>query len=191
MPDSERLFFFVTVGTDHHPFGRLIEWVDGWLASRSVEIECFVQSGTSPPPRRARSKTFLSPGEVLTALRRATAVVSHGGPGTIMSCRTQGTVPIVVPRRRRWGEAVDDHQVEFSRRLAARGEIFLAQTRADLWTVLDRAVSKPTILRLPPQPRNLEEVTRRFAGLVESLVAAGGTRRRDQHTGRTRGPDPT
>jgi UDP-N-acetylglucosamine transferase subunit ALG13 len=191
MPDSERPFFFVTVGTDHHPFDRLIEWVDSWLASQPVEIECFVQSGTSPPPRRAQSETFLSPGEVLAAFKRATAVVSHGGPGSIVSCRTQGTVPIVVPRRRRWGEAVDDHQVEFSRRLAARGEIVLAQTRADLWAVLDRAVSEPTLVRLPPQPRSLEEVTRRFAGLVESLVAAGETRRRGQHAARSRRPDPT
>jgi UDP-N-acetylglucosamine transferase subunit ALG13 len=171
MTESERPSIFVTVGTDHHPFNRLIEWVDAWLAvDRPVRVRSFVQSGTSNPPRHAAWKGYLSPEEMATASGGATAVVSHGGPGTIISCRSRGVVPIVVPRQRRWGEAVDDHQVVFTRRMAERREIFLAESRADLWAWLDAGLREPSTLRTTPHTRRSKEVAERLARLVEDLV---------------------
>jgi hypothetical protein len=44
----------VTVGTDHHPFDRLVRWVDGWLASsprrHDSGLTCLMQTGTAAPP---------------------------------------------------------------------------------------------------------------------------------------------
>ena len=140
---------FVTVGTDHHPFDRLIRWVDGWVEAGGRErASCFVQHGTSKaPPWNGTAglghSEYLAHDEMSTRTAEATAVVCHGGPGTIMDCLKVGTKPIVVPRRHAEGEHVDDHQVRFTRRLESAGYIRVAETEDDLRTLLDEALANP------------------------------------------------
>ena len=52
-PDApSRPAVFVTVGTDDHPFNRLIRWIDRWLEAGGRErASCFIQFGTSEAPR--------------------------------------------------------------------------------------------------------------------------------------------
>jgi len=50
------------------------------------------------------------------------------GPGAVMECRRAGRIPVVVPRHRSSGEAVDDHQSAFARHLSRQG---LAVTAVD------------------------------------------------------------
>ena len=40
-----RPLVFVTVGSDHHRFDRLVSWVDAWAAGR--DVDCVIQYGTS------------------------------------------------------------------------------------------------------------------------------------------------
>ncbi|MGH7424919.1 MAG: glycosyltransferase, partial [Candidatus Methylomirabilales bacterium] len=162
---------FVTVGTDHHPFDRLLAWVDDWLANRARgKVHCFVQSGTSRPPRQAEWKDYLRYEEMEEAIGHATVVVCHGGPGTIMDVRHRGLVPIVVPRLSRLGEHVDDHQVAFTKRIAAVGAIRLAGSPEQLMELLDRAVLDPDEFRAPPAEQEAAEAVRRFEKLVENLM---------------------
>jgi UDP-N-acetylglucosamine transferase subunit ALG13 len=171
--DSHTGTIFVTVGTDHHPFDRLIGWVDSWLATNgSHGVRCFVQSGTGTTPRNAPWTNFLSHEEMLNACRGAMAVVSHGGPGTIMSCRSLGLIPIVVPRRKSLGEHVDDHQVYFARRMAARGEVRLAEQRDELSALLRRVIDEPAAFRAPPRTASVQAATR-FGVLVDKLLGLG------------------
>ena len=106
-----RPLVFVTVGTDHHPFDRLVRWVDAWLASGEAEgVRCLVQYGTSVPPTAAEGRDYLGYQEMEANLSEAAAVVTHGGPGSVMMCRWAGKTPIVVARRRNLGEHVDDQR---------------------------------------------------------------------------------
>jgi UDP-N-acetylglucosamine transferase subunit ALG13 len=166
----------VSVGTDHHPFDRLVRWVDGWLASplrgRAAGVTCLMQTGTSAPPAGVADwQPYLEFNALQAAMREAAAVVCHGGPGTILGARQLGAVPIVVPRRQRLGEHVDDHQVAFSRRLAAEGGVFLAETEADLYTLLDRVATDPAAFRAPFEQRGTVRAVRAFERLVDDLVA--------------------
>jgi UDP-N-acetylglucosamine transferase subunit ALG13 len=171
---------FVTVGTDHHPFPRLMDWVDGWLADLDGgAVRCVVQSGATPPPRLAEWKAFLGREDMDTLMREATAVVCHGGPGTIMACRRVGIRPIVVPRRRTLGEHVDDHQVAFTRMLARKGEIALADTRGDFQAAVDFALSDSSAFRGASDLADPAEAARRFEQLIDELMA-GGRRRRSR-----------
>ncbi len=78
----------------------------------------------------------------------ASVVVSHGGPGTIMGARRAGRVPDRRPPPGALGEHVDDHQVRFSRWMAERDQIELADSEATLSTLLEQAVADPTRYRL-------------------------------------------
>jgi UDP-N-acetylglucosamine transferase subunit ALG13 len=173
---------FTTVGTDHHRFDRLVEWVDGWALERRGRSRCFVQSGTSAPPSVADWSPYVSYDELQSSIREAAAVVCHGGPATIMECRRHGLVPIVVPRRRDLGEHVDDHQGLFTERLAAQQEIHLVSTREALWRLLDRAVAEPGVFRSLAEAVRTDETVERFTTLVDGL-RSGRKRRRARRTG--------
>jgi UDP-N-acetylglucosamine transferase subunit ALG13 len=162
----------VTVGTDHHPFDRLVGWVDAWLAGNPGRLPCLIQTGTSAPPAGGVSwRPYLEFGALQAAMAGAAAVVCHGGPGTIMGARHAGAVPIVVPRRHRLGEHVDDHQVAFSRRLAAQGgQVHLAETEAELHRLLDRVLTEPAAFRSGAEDRATGGAVRAFGRLVDRLV---------------------
>jgi UDP-N-acetylglucosamine transferase subunit ALG13 len=183
-PDPAGLL--VTVGTDHHPFDRLVRWVDAWLAANPGRLPCLIQTGTSAPPTGGVQGTpggcpgesggvswrpYLEFGALQAAMAGAAAVVCHGGPGTILGARQAGAVPIVVPRRHRLGEHVDDHQVAFSRRLAAEGgQVHLAETEADLHRLLDRVAAEPAGFRAGAADRATAGAVRAFGRLVDRLV---------------------
>jgi UDP-N-acetylglucosamine transferase subunit ALG13 len=164
----------VTVGTDHHPFDRLVRWADAWLAAHPGTLRCLMQTGTSAPPdpsEAAEWQAYLEFDVLQTAMASAAAVVCHGGPGTILGARHMGAVPIVVPRQHRLGEHVDDHQVAFSRRLAAEGGgIHLAETETDLHRLLDRVAADPAAFRSGPKDRATATAVREFGRLVDGLV---------------------
>jgi UDP-N-acetylglucosamine transferase subunit ALG13 len=175
---ADRPLLLVTVGTDHHPFDRLVRWVDGWLGTargRAAGLRCLMQTGTSAPPSGpAQWREYLEFDALQAAMGEAAAVVCHGGPGTILGARHRGAVPIVVPRQHGLGEHVDDHQVAFSRRLAAEGgEIHLARTEAELHRLLDRVTVEPATFRVGPEDRATGTAVREFGRLVEGLVDRG------------------
>jgi UDP-N-acetylglucosamine transferase subunit ALG13 len=169
---DRRQLLLVTVGTDHHPFDRLVRWVDAWLATGRAGVRCLMQTGTSAPPTGpAAWQAYLEFDALQAAMREATVVVCHGGPGTILGARQAGAIPVVVSRQPRLGEHVDDHQMIFTRRLATAGGVFLAESETGLHDLLDRAVTEPTAFQAPLQERGLEGAVQSFERLVEDLIA--------------------
>jgi UDP-N-acetylglucosamine transferase subunit ALG13 len=163
---------FVTVGTDHHPFDRLVRWLDAWLESGAKQrVRCLLQHGASVPSSVARSCDFLGYGEMERALHEAAVVVCHGGPGTIMLAAEAGKVPIVVPRVQALGEHVDDHQVLFARRLEQERTIVLAETESRFHQFTERALADPLALPRRVSSSNAEAI-RRFEEIVDNLLAA-------------------
>jgi UDP-N-acetylglucosamine transferase subunit ALG13 len=161
---------FVTVGTDHHPFDRLVSWVDEWLATdERARARCFVQSGTSAPPRLAEGKAYLSRKEMDELLDLALVVVCHGGPSTIAECHGHGKKPIVVPRRHALSEHVDDHQVRFARHLARLGYVVLVETQKEFADKVSAALTS-SALRIAPMRERISDTVKRFAALADPLL---------------------
>ncbi len=108
---------FVTLGTTHMPFDRLVRG----LATLPAE-EIVIQHGPAKPPEGVRrAEPFLDFGEMEQLMQEADAVVTHAGVGTVLVAIRHGHKPIVVPRFK--GETVDDHQVELCRTLGERGSV--------------------------------------------------------------------
>ncbi len=158
---------FVSVGTDHHPFDRLVGWVDAWLPDG---VKCVVQHGTSAPPRRAEGVAYLDHGALTDLLNDAAVVVSHGGPTTITESRRHGLRPIVVPRSPALGEHVDDHQERFCARMAAKGLISSAGDEEAFRALLDHALSDPADFAVSPDDGDVAKSVARFGKLVDDLL---------------------
>lgn len=123
----------VTVGTDHHEFDRVVDWVDSWLEMHPrLNAHALVQHGTSRPSRNARSAGLLDYRDLQAAMRSADLVVTHGGPATIFEARRHGHQPLCVPRQPSLGEHVDDHQVRFARYLGQAGLVTPCSTEEEL-----------------------------------------------------------
>jgi UDP-N-acetylglucosamine transferase subunit ALG13 len=121
---------FVTVGMSHFPFDRLVEAV-GPLATGSEPL--IVQHGAARVrPSRAVCHAFVPFEEMQQYMRLARVVISHGGVGSVVLALLHGKRPLVVPRRRAFFEAVDDHQVAFARRLDSAGFVSLVEDPAAL-----------------------------------------------------------
>jgi UDP-N-acetylglucosamine transferase subunit ALG13 len=129
----------VTLGTDRHPFPRLLRWVGGWVADHQ-QWHVEVQHGASPAPRFGHAFADCGHAEIGALLRRAAVVVSHADPATITQAREFGHVPVVVARDPMLAEHVDDSQILFSRRLGAAGLIWLAESEAGLGRAINAAL---------------------------------------------------
>ena len=160
---------FLTVGTDHHRFDRVVHWLDTWLeAGAKDRVQCLVQHGASAPSSLAPSRAFLTYDEMDEAIREAAVIVSHGGPGTIMMAAEAGKVPIVVPRVRALHEHVDDHQVLFAQRLREERTIVLADSESKFRQFVERALANP--FALPQRASSNAEAVGRFEEVVDELM---------------------
>lgn len=166
-----QLSVVATVGTDHHPFDRMIAWLD-WFAADHPHVSVFVQSGTAAPPRACAGTSYLAHDELAERMHAADGVVSHGGPATIMAARAAGRRPIVVPRRPELGEHVDDHQVRFGRWMAERDQIALAESQAAFDALLEAALADPTQYLLATDSTGAGAAgVRRFGELIDGMLA--------------------
>lgn len=136
---------FVTVGTHHQPFQRLLDALGGLDASELV-----VQSGPgTPPPGVARAAPFMPFDEIVARMREAEKVITHAGVGSVLCATREGHVPIVVPRRHSLGEHVDEHQTELTEALAERGRVIPALDLGDLPALVASAPARGDVALAP------------------------------------------
>jgi UDP-N-acetylglucosamine transferase subunit ALG13 len=161
---------FVSVGTDHHPFGRLIGWIDAWVAEHP-EVDLVVQHGFSPASTRGENHAMMTGEHLQEHYSRADVVVAQVGPGTISDANRAGILPIVVPRDPALGEVVDGHQFAFGEFMAAQGRCTLVTSEADLRAALDRAMEDAAANRFHGEQVGSSAVDA-VAALVAEIVAA-------------------
>ena len=165
---------FVTLGTHEQPFDRALDLV----AALQDRDRVLVQYGATPPrpslPHVEWSE-YLDWEPLTARMRAAEVVITQAGVGSAVTAIRAGKKPVLLPRLARFGEHVDDHQLQLAERLA---EIGLAV----VWTP-DARVER-VIAQAPPQ---------HAASALEPAQHAGpGGRRRGARalTGRAAGRAP-
>jgi UDP-N-acetylglucosamine--N-acetylmuramyl-(pentapeptide) pyrophosphoryl-undecaprenol N-acetylglucosamine transferase len=109
---------FATVGTHGQPFSRFLD------ALASLDGDVVVQYGHNAAPAGVREAVAFMPFDELNGrMREADVVVTHAGVGSVLCAREAGHVPVVVPRLHRFGEHVDDHQLELVAALSKDGHV--------------------------------------------------------------------
>jgi len=135
---------FATVGTHAQPFTRFLD------ALATLPGDVVVQYGHNPPPAGVREAVAFMPFHVLNEhMRAADVVVTHAGVGSVLCAREAGHVPVVVPRLHRYGEHVDDHQLELVEALGADGHVIPVTDMSELPAAVERAGRHADIDRAP------------------------------------------
>ena len=105
---------FITLGSQKFQFNRLLIAVDKLCEKKVISGEdVFAQTGYSDyVPRNYSYNNFLDREEFSVEMGKADIVITHGGTGAIIGAVKKGKKVIAVPRRAKYGEHVDDHQLQ-------------------------------------------------------------------------------
>lgn len=131
---------FVTVGTHEQPFDRLVKCVDELKGSGRITDDVFIQTGySSYEPKYCEWNSMIPYTEMEKYVKDAHIVISHAGPSSFIAPLKLGRIPIVVPRMKKYGEHVNDHQVKFARVVAERqNNIILVEDLDTLGDVIEK-----------------------------------------------------
>lgn len=123
---------FVTVGSRNYPFDRLFKKLDSLYEEGAITESMFAQIGTSSyKPQNYEYKEFISQEEFIEKVQCADIVVSHGASGSIMKALNAGKKVIAVTRLEKYGEHINDHQIQNNKAFSENGYVLLADLELD------------------------------------------------------------
>ncbi len=87
----------------------------------SIPSEILIQQGYSRyVPKNTKHFDFIPMDQAVDYIRKSELVVSHAGIGTIILCKEYGIPILILPRRKAFGEHMNDHQLEIAKALEKR-----------------------------------------------------------------------
>ena len=132
---------FITLGSQKFQFNRLLKAVDELCEKGTVDAEdVFAQIGYSDYlPKNFSYKKFLDRDEFSNEMEKANIVITHGGTGAIMGAVKKGKKVIAVPRLAKYGEHVDDHQVQIAESFSKQNYVIMCTENDKLEELIIKA----------------------------------------------------
>lgn len=110
---------FIILGSQKFQFNRLLKEIDQLIEEDYIKEEVFAQIGVSTyKPNNFFYKNFLDRKEFQKKISTSSIVITHGGTGAIIESIKKGKKVIAVSRLKKFGEHVDDHQIEILKQFA-------------------------------------------------------------------------
>lgn len=131
---------FVAVGTQKFQMNRLLKAVDDLIERGELTGEVFAQVGHSDyVPRNYGYKDFLSKEDFQSCISRCELLITHSGVATIIAGLKLSKPVVVVPRLAKFGEHVDDHQLQIAKSFSEKNLLLMCQTEDDLAEAVKQA----------------------------------------------------
>jgi UDP-N-acetylglucosamine transferase subunit ALG13 len=154
---------FVTVGSQFG-FDRLIRVVDRAVEAGLITGEVHAQIGDGHyTPRRFDFVRVMDKMAFDRHVELSSALISHAGMGTLTAALDFNKPILVMPRLKRFGEVVNDHQIETAEEFARHGHVLLARDENEL------LVNVSALETFSPTPRTVEPdaVVRRISAFLQ------------------------
>ena len=154
---------FVTVGTHEQQFNRLIKAVDDLVADGTIMEEVIIQKGyTDYEPKHCKAYKLISYKDMQKYYNEARIIITHGGPASFMAALECGKTPIVMPRLKKYGEHVNDHQDYFCRKTEEKYH--------NIITVKNKDELGKEIKKMKKSPRKYQTNNTIFNARVENYI---------------------
>lgn len=160
---------FLTVGTQF-PFDRLVKAVDRAIEAMGLDEELYAQVGDSSyQPRNFEAASHLEKHLFDDCMRKASSIISHAGMGTITMALDHKKPLLVMPRRKRFGEVVNDHQVAIAKKYEELGHLIVAYDEEDISKKIK------ALRHFVPRKRNVccEAVIQRISSFLHEIEGRG------------------
>lgn len=124
---------FVTVGTQDKPFTRLIMAVEQAVIKGEITDEVIVQAGNTKYESKALNVLNYVPFDKFNEyIAKADIIITHGGVGSILNALKLGKKVIAVPRLAKYGEHINDHQLQVIKKMTEDGYILSCENEAEI-----------------------------------------------------------
>lgn len=123
---------FVSVGTHKEGFDRLIKEIDFLVEQKIIKDKVFAQIGNGKfIPKNITFVRFMNEDELEKQIKKCNTYITHGGVSFISGINFKKKV-IIVPRLKKFNEAVDDHQKEVASELEKQGQIIYCRNEKEI-----------------------------------------------------------
>ena len=130
---------FVILGSQKFQFNRLLKAIDKLVSEGKITDTVFAQIGHSDYiPQNFSYKAFMDRDEFSRMQSSADIIITHGGTGAIVGALKKGKKVIAVPRLSKYGEHVDDHQLQIIEEFVKLGFILECQNCDELYVNIEQ-----------------------------------------------------
>ena len=150
----------VTVGTQKQQFNRFFD-----LIKKSKELKkekIIAQIGyTKFESKRISTFEFIPLDEMDKYISEADLVITHGGVGTIFSALKKNKKVIAIPRLEKYGEHINDHQIEICEELEKEGYILYYKDGIDSLDKLIKKIKSTNLKQYDTSDRRYLDILRK------------------------------
>ena len=155
---------FVTVGSQKFQFNRLLEKVDELIDKGKITDKVFAQIGVSDyKPKNYKYIDFMSQNEFDKKIEEADLIITHAGTGVIVNSVKKGKKVIGVPRLSKYGEHVDDHQIQL---IDEFSKLNFIESCNDVDS-LDKAIENFKVKKYDKYVSNTEKIIKNIEKFIE------------------------
>lgn len=127
----------VLLGTQNNDFTRLLRAVQENIDNKVIEDEVVVQAGfTKFDSRDMKIFDFIDKEKLFELIDKADLIITHGGVGSIIASLKKGKKVIVVPRQKKYGEHVNNHQLQIAKKFEQDGYVKYALDLNELGNII-------------------------------------------------------
>lgn len=125
----------VTTGTaEEYNFARLLKIIDELCDEEIIDATNLLVQGDDRgyECRNYKVKKMIPNSEFLNIMGAADIVISHAGTGTVTNALKMHKKVILFPRLAKYGEHIDDHQIELCNIFQEKGYVLVATDKEEL-----------------------------------------------------------
>ena len=154
---------FVTLGTQDKPFERLLASIEEQIEKGNIIEEVVVQAGyTKYATEKMQVFDLVDREEFVRLVNECNILITHGGVGSILTGLKNNKKVIACPRLYKYGEHMNDHQMQIVSVFAKEGYLLEYQENDDLGEVLKRVADF--------SPKKFASNTEKFVNMIEQFI---------------------
>lgn len=154
---------FVTLGTQDKPFERLLASIEEQIEKGNIIEEVVVQAGyTKFSTEKMQVFDLVDREEFVRLVNECNILITHGGVGSILTGLKNNKKVIACPRLYKYGEHMNDHQMQIVSVFAKEGYLLEYQENDDLGEVLKRVADF--------SPKKFASNTEKFVNMIEQFI---------------------
>ncbi len=138
---------FVSLGTHERPFFRLVKEIDRLSEKGVIKDKVFVQLGFTDYKFKSQNivaEKYMEQKKFDKLFKDADVIITHGGSGNILEAISQGKPVVAVPRLSKFGEHVNDHQLQIVSEMEKLGNVFAVYDIEKLLEAIKKAKAAGT-----------------------------------------------
>lgn len=164
----------ILLGTQKYSFNRLLEEVQRCIDNGTIKQEVIVQAGgTQFFSKEMKIFTLIEQNELEKLIEKADIIITHGGVGSIVNGVKLHKKVIAVPRLRKYGEHVNDHQVQIINTFAKEGFIIGLNDVSELESALKEIENF--------KPKVLESNTEKIINIIRDFINNDSNTKNKKH----------